>query len=87
MADTTAEFVNTLEQWRLALGVGHAAFARRIGVSHAYWAQMRHRRREASRGLISRAIGIAGDPWRSALEQAHLRDLRATDQHGDGEAA
>ena len=75
MADTSERFVDTLDQWRLALGLGHNAFARHLGISHAYWHQLRTSRREPSNALISSVLAKAPEPWKSALEKAHLADL------------
>ena len=35
--DRNGRLLTALEHWRTFLGLGHNAFARRLGISHSYW--------------------------------------------------
>jgi hypothetical protein len=37
----TGKFLIAVDFWRQSLGLGHNAFARRLGISHTYWHHIR----------------------------------------------
>lgn len=67
----------TLDQWQASLGYSDAGMARFLGRDNSEWSHMRSRRRRPTFGLLRIALKRAPEPWRSALEKAHLADLAA----------
>lgn len=75
----SSTFQARLEAWRVELGIGHNAFARRLGISGPYWHQIKTGQRRITPELMSLAIGRAPEPWKSALKTARQIDQEAAD--------
>lgn len=73
--DEPTTFSRALELWRRELHLGHNAFARHLEISHGYWNQIRTGKREPSMAFVKAVLNKADEPWRSALERAHVTDL------------
>jgi hypothetical protein len=49
-------FVERMDDWRKALGLGHEEFARYLGMSKQYWWLLRTRRRGLTIGVAQRVL-------------------------------
>ena len=65
-------FIAALEHWRTFLRLGHNAFARRLGISHSYWHQLRTGERAVSLHVAERVLAERPD-----LRHAFSEDLVA----------
>jgi hypothetical protein len=65
-------FIVAVEHWRRFLRLGHNAFARRLGISHAYWHQLRTGERVVSRQFAERVLAERPD-LRHALSEDFAR--------------
>src|SRR5687767_3522611 len=54
--DKSGRFLTAVEHWRTFLGLGHNAFARRLGISHAYWHQLRTGKRPITLPFAKRVM-------------------------------
>jgi hypothetical protein len=76
MASTaTFSSVELLDRWRKDMGLDHAAFAAFLGRHKSEWSRVWRGDRAPSQSLIRTALGLAQEPWKSALEKALIADL------------
>jgi hypothetical protein len=71
-----SRFVSLTDEWRQSLGLDHRAFAALIGRHEVDWSLVRRGKRRPSSGFASAVLSKAPEPWKSALEKAHLADLQ-----------
>lgn len=69
-----------LTEWQTAAGMTQRQMAALIGCHESWLSKMRSDPNERPSGeLMSRAIAVAPEPWKSALKQARQADQDAAD--------
>jgi hypothetical protein len=76
MVQAISRFQRLTEQWQASLGLNDAEFSAFLERPKQEWHFYRSGERHPSRRFISRVLSKAPEPWKSALENAHLADLQ-----------
>ena len=67
------QYVETVEQWRQALGLSHVGLTRRLGGDKSEWSRIRRGERAPSGLFHARVSAQAAEPWASAIREAWRR--------------
>jgi hypothetical protein len=78
MVQAISRFQRLTEQWQASLGLNDTEFSAFLERPKQEWHFYRSGERDPSRRFISRVLRKAPEPWKSALENAHLADLQDT---------